>query len=265
VTEPRFASDDQKQPPLRARLHRYKLTVGEFSLLTAMCEHCSDGSVIKASIPRLAAYAKLSEKQVDRLIDGYEDPRTKARVPGFKERGILTELSPYNAGRRMPAIYRLNEDALQLDPRMRKWLNKQAQRLLPGILKAPKVVPPAPPVSDVRPEDFHNSPHGVGSTPPTVSGGLPPRCPETPPTVSSNSRAFDSTALHSSSVGIPTERLQLWMERNSYVFKDYRQELRRISQACIGSNDNNFRDQVLAAAYRTGVPEHIALAIEELD
>lgn len=94
-------------PPLRARLHWYRLTAAEFALLTAMCEHCSDGSLIRPSIKRLAAYSKLSERKVQYVIRE------------LLARGILSQLAPPNSWRRCrPAIYRLNEKALPDDPKM---------------------------------------------------------------------------------------------------------------------------------------------------
>src|SRR6266853_505791 len=98
-------ADTPARPPLRARLHWYQLATAEFALLTAMCERCSDGSTIWAAIPRLAAYSKLSERSVQRLI------RDLCR------RGILSQLAPPNA-KHKPATYRINEPALDDDPRM---------------------------------------------------------------------------------------------------------------------------------------------------
>ena len=102
-------SESRPRPPLRARLHWYRLTASELAVLTAMCEACSDGSEVYAAVPRLAAYAKLTRRQVDRFIHGYVDPRTATRVKGFVERGILTQLAPPGS-RKRTAIYRINED-----------------------------------------------------------------------------------------------------------------------------------------------------------
>jgi hypothetical protein len=107
-------------PPLRARLHWYRLSAAEFALLTAMCEHRSDGSTVWASVARLAAYAKLDERTVQRLIRG------------FCARGILSQLASGNAAKRMPATYRINEQALEEDPRMAPYRNT-GQEKLPGI------------------------------------------------------------------------------------------------------------------------------------
>lgn len=107
------------RPPLRARLHRYLLNVSEFALLSSMCEHCSDGSMIWASVARLAAYSKLSERQVQRLIRG------------FCDRGILSQIAPENTARRRPVTYRLNELAMEDDPKMAPYLARQGS--LPGI------------------------------------------------------------------------------------------------------------------------------------
>jgi hypothetical protein len=96
-----------------------------------MVEHCSDGSTVWAAVPRLAAYSKLSERTVQRLIRQ------------FCSCGILSELAPANSGKRRPATYRVNEEALQPDPKMRPYLNRQQQ--LPGIHRA---AIPGEPITD---------------------------------------------------------------------------------------------------------------------
>ncbi len=107
-------------PPLRARLHQYRLTVAEFALLTAMCEHRSDGSAVWASVTRLAAYSKLSERTVQALLRR------------FCARGILSQRAPGNAAKQRPATYRINEAALEEDPRMAPY-RSTGQEQLPGI------------------------------------------------------------------------------------------------------------------------------------
>jgi hypothetical protein len=109
----------------------YRLTVAEFSLLTAMCEHRSDGSTVWASVARLAAYSKLDERTVQRLIRG------------FCARGILSQLAPGNAAKRMPATYRVNEQALEEDPKMAPY-RSTGQEQLPGI---PLAAIPREPIS----------------------------------------------------------------------------------------------------------------------
>jgi hypothetical protein len=107
-------------PPLRARLHWYRLTAAEFCVLTAMCEHRSDGSTVWASVARLAAYSKMYERTVQRLIRG------------LCARGILTQLAPGNAAKCKPATYRINEAAFEEDPRMAPY-RSAGQQSLPGI------------------------------------------------------------------------------------------------------------------------------------
>jgi len=125
-------------PPLRARLHFYKLTAAEFALLTAMCEHRSDGSTVWASIARLAAYSKLGERTVQVLIRG------------LCARGILSQLAPGNAAKFKPATYRINEDALEEDPRMAPYRDT-GQEQLPGIPVAPVPGEPIPDADLVQP------------------------------------------------------------------------------------------------------------------
>ena len=120
-------------PPLRARLHWYKLTSAEFALLTAMCEHRSDGSTVWASVARLAAYSKLSERTVQSLIRGFCDG------------GVLSQLAPGNAAKCRPSTYRINEAALQEDPKMAIYRNT-GQVQLPGI---PLTAVPGEPIPDV--------------------------------------------------------------------------------------------------------------------
>jgi hypothetical protein len=109
-------------PPLHARLFRYRLSAGELGLLRAMVEHCSTGATIWASTRRLAAYSKLSVRQVQRIIDQ------------LLKRRILRELAPANAnGRRCPATFAINEAALEDDPAMAEFLAREKQQTLPGI------------------------------------------------------------------------------------------------------------------------------------
>lgn len=141
-------------PPLRARLHFYRLTGEEFLLLTAMLEHNSNGSIIWASVARLAAYSKLSERTVQR------------RIRDLCARGILSQLA---SGKHKPSSYRVNEAALQEDPRMAPY-RSTGQASLPGVLLAPV---PGEPI----PDDFHKgvsvSPGGDCQTPHSRST-LPP-------------------------------------------------------------------------------------------
>jgi hypothetical protein len=151
----------QQVPRLHARLFYYKLAKPERSLLRAMVEHCSDGSTIWAAKPRLAKYADLCVRTVQRLI------------PKLRSRGILSELAPANTGKHKPATYRINEDALELDPRMLRYLDRQPQ--LPGI--------PRPPIPGEPIPERLVTPCHQPSRPAVTSPG---------DTVSPNTKAFDS-------------------------------------------------------------------------
>ena len=96
-----------------------------------MCEHCSDGSTVWASLPRLSTYADLSVRQIFNLIHGRD--RNGQHVPGLLQRGILSELAPANRGKKRPATYRINEGALEEKPGMARYLAAQRQGVLPGI------------------------------------------------------------------------------------------------------------------------------------
>jgi hypothetical protein len=126
-------SSDGRRPPLRARLHRYKLTSSELVLLQAMCEHCSSGETIWASTERLADYSKLSQRQVQRIIKG------------LLNRRILRELAPASRKKKRPATYAITEAALPEDSRVMRYLNRQKQYALPGVHLASV---PGEPISD---------------------------------------------------------------------------------------------------------------------
>ena len=137
-----------------------------------MCEHCSDGSTIWAAIPRLAAYSKLSERKVQRVIRALRD------------RGILSQLAPANTTKRRPNTYRINEGAFQEDPRMAPYRVRQEQ--LPGIRRAPV------PGESVPDRDLVSSGHQSGVLCGThlVSSGHQSGVPRTP-----DSTAFDPKAI----------------------------------------------------------------------
>jgi len=157
-----------------------------------MCEACSDGSVVFAAIPRLAAYAKLTRRQVDRLIHGYFNPRTGARVRGFVERGILTLLAPPGS-RKRTATYRVNEHALHLDPRMSPYLAQTVQRELPGIVKPPKPGVSQLPITDALPSAGTPCPQSLVTVTTDTGHGVHP----TLDTVSTDSKAFDPRTINS--------------------------------------------------------------------
>lgn len=160
------------RPPLRARLCWYKVTTEELGLLAAMVEHCSDGSTIWAAIPRLATYSKLSPRTVQRL------------VKRFRMRGVLTELAPANSGKRRPATYRLNEHALEFDPKMSRYVNRQPE--LPGIHRAPI---PGEPIPD-RPLVTGSHQSGDRGT-----GDLVTDSHQSGDSASPNTKAFDPKAF----------------------------------------------------------------------
>lgn len=109
---------------LRERLHWYRLDVYEFAVLSAMCLHDWYGKTVWASIPRLAAFAKLSERKVQYVIRA------------LRKRGILSELAPGNSANRRSVTYRINEEAFETDPRTVPYDDRQIH--LPGI-KRPAV------------------------------------------------------------------------------------------------------------------------------
>ena len=133
------ASDRKAAPPPKTQLYWASLTHKEKSVLDAMYEHCSDGSIVWASLPRLARYSKLSRKTVQRALHG---DRRNGR-PGLIARGIVTQLAKANRGKKRPATYRINAEALAEDPQMDRY--KKRQLTLPGIRR------PAAPGEPIEP------------------------------------------------------------------------------------------------------------------
>jgi hypothetical protein len=230
-------ADTPARPPLRARLHWYRLSPAEFALLTAMCEHCSDGSSVWAAIPRLAAYSKLSERNVQRLMRG------------LCSRGILSQLAN---GKHKPGTYRINEPALDVDPRMAPYRTCQQQP--PGVRRVPM-------------------PHEPVFEPTTVTAGHPTGdtmspLPVTPCRATDDKASPDPRASYSNAIdptAVIRERALIWAEKNSYAYRAFCRELQAIFGAMIGTHDPDNRGAVLHAACRAGVPEHIALALTRGD
>ena len=132
-------------PPLFERLSWCRLTVEELALLQAMVRFCSDGSIIWASLDRLALYSKLEVRRIQEMLHGkksrkrsirrsvrgeMETWQEKAR-PGLIERRVLIMLAP--ATKTRPATYRINEAALDIDERVMQHVQESAQLTLPGI------------------------------------------------------------------------------------------------------------------------------------
>ena len=119
------------RPPLHARLLYYDLTTAERALLSAMFEHAPEGGSIFASPNTYALNSGLSVRHIWNLIHGRE--RNGRRIPGFIERGILSEDAK---GKGWPepkaASYRFNEAALHLLPEVMS-RHAQGQLPLPGI------------------------------------------------------------------------------------------------------------------------------------
>ncbi len=180
-------------PPLHARLFWYHHEPLELLVLLVMIEHCSDGSSCRASISRYAAYCGCSERKVQYVL------RALCR------RGELTQLSPGNAAKRRPAVYRVNEAAMEENPCFEFSFDREGRRVakyhtrqenLPGIPQPwdPKIpdeaLAPPPgarraPVHGVHETGAQDAPEGVHG----VQGTGAQRAPDP--------KAFDSRALDS--------------------------------------------------------------------
>ncbi len=153
------------RPPLDARLLYYEITTNVYALLRAMCEVCDDGSRCWASLETYALTSGLAVKTIRDLIHGrnYIDsrppgfigPMNARHVPGLIERGILIELTPAKKPSRrrhqwhtVPAMYRINEAALNIKPEILARLEAGVQQTIPGIPRPPR---PGEPV-EIAPE-----------------------------------------------------------------------------------------------------------------
>jgi hypothetical protein len=99
-----------------------------------------------AGLRKVARRASLSLATAKRLIHGYVDRRSGRRHRGLLERGILSLVAEAGHGKKA-ATYQMNQDALVPLPRTLE----AVQQELPGIIPAPKVGVPQPPVSDETP------------------------------------------------------------------------------------------------------------------
>lgn len=163
-SRPQLAGD-RKAPPPKTQLYWASLTHNEKSVLDAMYEHCSDGSIVWASLPRLARYGKVSRKTVQRVLHG--DRRDGK--PGLIARGIVTLLAKANRGKKRPATYRINAAALAEDPDMDRY--KKRQLTLPGIQRPSVPGEPIEPSNTTDPRSIV-PPRNYG---PTVHGTTVPR------------------------------------------------------------------------------------------
>jgi len=151
-----------------------------------MYDHSSDGSHVCASNERLAAFAKLSPDQVHRLIYGYTDKRT-GKHKGLLERGILTCLvkakRKKGTWKMTPAVFRINEYALELDPKVTAYLDADAARAAQGQLPIiPRYKAGVPPAAISDESHAHaarcsmgnqSKPHGATEHPRTVQPSTP--------------------------------------------------------------------------------------------
>jgi hypothetical protein len=115
--------------PLRAQLYHKLLTPEELAVLLAMLEiGDSTGQFLFPSVPRIADYAKLSERTAQKVLHGEirkAPPKPPAVYIGLIERHILVQLAPANATKRRATTYRLQVEALRDDPRTERWRQKK--------------------------------------------------------------------------------------------------------------------------------------------
>lgn len=189
--------------PLRARVYEKELTALEQSIILAMLEIGDDtGQYLYSSVPRIAAYAKLDEKTVQRALWGDhrkhpDQPRPK-REKGQPDkecpfcpdclisRRVLEPLAPANWKERRAARYRLNLEILDDSEAVRRYLDQKK-------LKVPRAEK-GPPQRPARPSD----PRSLVPRP-MVASPSDPRSHDSEPL---DSKAIDSRAKPTSSSAI---------------------------------------------------------------
>jgi hypothetical protein len=136
------------------------------------------GRLLHIRVPRIAAWAKMEERTVQRTLWGDHrshpgrpaprDPNGKRIVPcplceGLVQLRVLQQVEKANArGKRRPATYRLNLDLVDDSPRVRAYLDRDASWLdFPEPTKRPTVAPARDPRSDdQRPTVASGATHG---------------------------------------------------------------------------------------------------------
>jgi hypothetical protein len=196
-------------------------------VLQVMIEHCSDGSSCRASISRYAAYSGCSDRKVQYVL------RALCR------RGELTQLSPGIAAKRRPAVYRINEAAMEENPSFEFSFDGQGRRVakyrtrqedLPGIPLPwdPKIPdealahPPGAqraPVHGVQGTGAQDAPEGVHG----VQGTGAQRAPDP--------KAFDPRALKDPKEG-DSARARATSLSSGYTQSDFdARDLRKMASA----------------------------------
>jgi hypothetical protein len=224
------AGDDAVAPiprrPLRAEVHQKQLSANRQAIILAMLEiGDSTGQHLKISIPRIAAWAKLGKKTVQREIWG--DHRKHPNHPRPKrENGrdqecpfcpdslvtsrVLQPVTSANWKKHRPAEYRLNLELLDDCPNVRRYLDQKKLNFSPD--------PQRPTVA----------------SPPSVRRSLAQRPTDAPPSVprTHDSKAFDSKTLdtrekHHAFGALMAHWIEIKTElQNQLPHEDYQQFIR---------------------------------------
>jgi hypothetical protein len=218
----------------RAQVDVYKkqLTAIQQTVILAMIEIAGGATrELHIRIARIAAYAKLGERTVQRALWGdhrsHPDkpkPRGKKGEPepecpfckGLVQMRVLQPLSPANWKTRSPATYRLNIEILDDCAAVRHYLDQrtlQFPRTTPPLVQPLHKRPPDLPLLDPAelPMDrrcsssgspvTHPASHGRGDRRPTVAGPGDPRSGDPVTHGRTDSKAIDSHTVDSTSGG----------------------------------------------------------------
>jgi hypothetical protein len=184
--------------PRRAEVYEKQLTANRQNIILAMLEiGDSTGEHLKISIPRIAAWAKLSRKTVQREIWG-DHRKHPSQPPPKRQNGrdqecpfcpdslitsrVLQPVTPANWKKHRPAEYRLNLELLDDCPEVRRYLDQRKLNFPPP--QRPTVASPSVPrTQPQRPTD------------------APPSVPRT-----HDSRSIDPEPIDSEEGGFPRAR-----------------------------------------------------------
>lgn len=178
-------------------VYKKQLTATEQAVILAMLEIAGGATAnLHIRIPRIAAYAKLDERSVQRALwgdhrihPGQPKPRGMKGKPepecpfckGLVQRRVLQQLSPANWRTRSAATYRLNIEILDDCEAVKRYLD-QRRLNFPETKKPTVALDPAS--------------HGRGVQRPMVAGPGDPRSGDPASHGRTDSKALDSRAMN---------------------------------------------------------------------
>ncbi len=184
-------------------VYKKQLTATEQAVILAMLEIAGGATAnLHIRIPRIAAYAKLDERSVQRALwgdhrthPGQPKPRGAKGKPepecpfckGLVQRRVLQQLSPANWKTRSAATYRLNIEILDDCEAVKRYLD-QRRLNFPETKKPTVAIDPAS--------------HGRGTRRPTVAGSGVPRSGDPASHGRTDSKALDSRVMNTTTAKV---------------------------------------------------------------